>query len=81
MDMLENPVSIRSTCIFPKKLLRPGRYHVSIGIFGKPREDVEEEHVDVISFDISDANYVFSSDPRIRAYYAMFKMEYYLSER
>jgi lipopolysaccharide transport system ATP-binding protein len=54
----------KSTCIFQKKLLRPGRYHVSIGIFGKPREDVEEEHLDVISFDITEADYQFSSDPR-----------------
>ena len=54
-----------STCIFPGGLLRPDRYHVSIGIYGKPREDVEEEHVDVLSFDISEAEYIFSSDPRI----------------
>ncbi len=59
------PGVYNSTCIFPKGLLRPGRYHVSIGIFGKPPEDVEEEHVDVLSFDVSEANYVFSSDPRI----------------
>ena len=59
------PGIYQSTCIFPKKLLRPGRYHISIGIFGKPREDVEEEHIDVVSFDISEADYVFSSDPRI----------------
>jgi len=59
------PGVYQSTCIFPRGLLRPGRYQVSIGIFGKPLETVEEEHADVLSFDISEAGYTFSSDPRI----------------
>ncbi len=31
------PGVYQSTCIFPERLLRPGRYLVSIGIFGNPR--------------------------------------------
>jgi len=53
-----------STCVFPECLLRPGQYFVSVGIYGKPRETVEEELVDVMSFNISEAGYSFSLDPR-----------------
>ena len=59
------PGVYQSTCIFPERLLRPGRYLVSIGIFGNPREAVEEEHIDVLSFDISEAGYTFNRDPRM----------------
>ena len=59
------PGSYRSTCIFPKKFLRPGQYFCSIGIYGKPRDQVEEEHIDVLFFEISEANYDFNSDPRM----------------
>ena len=59
------PGVYQSTCIFPERLLKPGRYLVSIGIFGNPRETVEEEQVDVLSFDISEAGYVFNLDPRM----------------
>ncbi len=61
---IREPGVYQSTCIFPKKLLRPGRYLVSIGICGDPREVVEEEHIDVLSFDISEAGYTFNRDPR-----------------
>jgi lipopolysaccharide transport system ATP-binding protein len=59
------PGIYQSTCIFPERFLRPGRYLVSIGIFGNPRETVEEEHIDVLSFDISEAGYIFNRDPRM----------------
>ncbi len=55
----------KSTCIFPERLLRPGRYLVTIGICGIPRETFEEEQVDVLSFDVSEAGYAFSRDPRM----------------
>jgi len=58
------PGIYNSICIFPERLLRPGRYHVSIGIFGKPREANEEEHLDVLSFQISEAGYTFDHNPR-----------------
>jgi lipopolysaccharide transport system ATP-binding protein len=54
-----------STCVFPDRILRPGHYHVSIGIYGQPRELVEEEHLDVMSFEVSDAGYTFARDPRM----------------
>ncbi len=59
------PGVYQSTCIFPERLLRPGRYLVSIGIFGNPREAVEEEHIDVLSFDVTEAGYTFNRDPRM----------------
>jgi lipopolysaccharide transport system ATP-binding protein len=54
-----------STCVIPQRLLRPGRYYVSVGIFGQPREEVEEEHLDVISFDVSDVGCQFKCSGRI----------------
>jgi lipopolysaccharide transport system ATP-binding protein len=53
-----------STCVFPERLLRPGRYFVTVGIFGKPRAAVEEEYVDIISFQISEVGYSFNHEPR-----------------
>lgn len=59
------PGVYQSTCVFPERMLKPGRYQVSFGICGIPRDIVEEEHSDVLSFDISEAGYVFSKDPRM----------------
>ncbi|WP_319405993.1 ABC transporter ATP-binding protein [uncultured Desulfosarcina sp.] len=53
-----------STCVFPKSVLRPGQYYVSIGIYGKPTEYFEEEHVDAVHFQISEAGYKFTRDKR-----------------
>jgi len=53
-----------STCVLPESLLRPGRYFVTAGIIGKPRTAVEEEYVDIISFQISELGYSFNHDPR-----------------
>ncbi|MGQ9610173.1 MAG: ABC transporter ATP-binding protein [bacterium] len=65
LDKTRDPGIYCSTCIFPERLLRPGWYHVSIGIYGKPREAIEEEYVDAMSFQISEAGYTFSNDPRM----------------
>jgi lipopolysaccharide transport system ATP-binding protein len=54
-----------STCLFPEGILRPGWYQISVGIKGKPREIVEDEHLDVISFQISEVGYRFNADPRM----------------
>lgn len=58
------PGCYKSICEFPKNFLRPGQYKITFGIFGKPKEFVEEEHVDGLSFEISSAGYPFNHDPR-----------------
>jgi hypothetical protein len=52
-------------CAIPRRLLRPGRYYVSVGIHGQPLEEVGEEHLDVISFDVSDVGCEFKCSGRI----------------
>lgn len=64
VGQIREPGIYRSSCVFPNHLLRPGQYYVMIGIYGKPREVVEEEHSDALSFQISEADYPFNSDPR-----------------
>ena len=64
IGQVREPGIYHSTCVFPERLLRPGQYFVTIGIVGKPREAVEEEHLDAISFQISDIDYIFNRDPR-----------------
>jgi lipopolysaccharide transport system ATP-binding protein len=54
-----------SVCAIPRRLLRPGRYYVSVGIHGQPLEEVGEEHLDVISFDVSDVGCEFKCSGRI----------------
>ena len=61
LRQVREPGIYHSTCIFPQRLLRPGQYSVAIGISGKPREVVEEEHLDVINFWISGAGYTFNT--------------------
>jgi lipopolysaccharide transport system ATP-binding protein len=58
------PGIYKSVCVFPKRLFRPGHYFVSIGIKGQPREAIEEEHLDALSFNISETGYAFNHDPR-----------------
>jgi len=64
VSQAREPGIYHSTCVFPQRLLRPGQYFVSIGIYGNPREAVEEEYLDVMSFDISETHYPFNRDPR-----------------
>jgi lipopolysaccharide transport system ATP-binding protein len=65
MAEVREPGAYQSTCTFPEKLLRPGRYHVSIGVDAKSYRDVGEERLDVMSFDISETDYPFNLDPRM----------------
>jgi len=58
------PGVYQSTCLFPKQVFRPGYYFVSIGIYGKPTEKFEEEHVDALQFQIAEAEYAFNRDKR-----------------
>jgi len=64
LDQVRKPGIYHSICAFPKRLFRPGHYFVSIGIKGQPREAVEEEHIDAMSFQISGTGYAFNRDPR-----------------
>lgn len=54
-----DPGIYRSVCELPANTLKPGRYFVGIGITGKPKECVQEEHRDVMNFSISDVGYPF----------------------
>lgn len=65
VGQVREPGIYRSTCVLPECLLRPGHYYVMIGIYGKPREAVLEEHPDALSFQISEAGYPFNRDQRI----------------
>lgn len=64
VGLVREPGLYHSTCVFPERLLRPGQYYVTIGIVGHPREAVEEEHVDALSFKVSEAGYIFTNDQR-----------------
>ena len=64
LDQIREPGIYQSICVFPKRLFRPGHYFVSIGIKGQPREAIEEEHIDAMSFQISGTSYAFNRDPR-----------------
>jgi lipopolysaccharide transport system ATP-binding protein len=62
--LVREPGEYLSICELPEQILRPGRYYISIGIYGIPTNIYEEEHIDVISFEISEAGYIFSRSPR-----------------
>ncbi|MCP5004999.1 MAG: ABC transporter ATP-binding protein [Planctomycetes bacterium] len=57
---VREPGIYNSTCVFPDRLLRPGRYSISIGMNGRPYEDVGEEHQDVVTFSITPEGYTFN---------------------
>ena len=63
-QLVREPGEYVSICELPERILRPGRYYVSIGIYGIPKNVYEEEHIDVISFEISEAGYIFNRSPR-----------------
>jgi lipopolysaccharide transport system ATP-binding protein len=64
LDQIREPGIYQSICELPRRLFRPGHYFVSIGIKGQPRDAVEEEHIDAMSFQISGTGYAFNRDPR-----------------
>jgi lipopolysaccharide transport system ATP-binding protein len=61
---VREPGIYKSTCTFPGGLLRPGQYFVTIGIYGKHPEIIEEEYIDALSFRISQVGYPFNSVPK-----------------
>ncbi len=66
-DMLNHsrkPGAYHSICVIPQRLLRPGWYHLTIGITAHAPEAFEEEHHDILSFEISNVDYPFNLDPR-----------------
>jgi hypothetical protein len=58
-DQIREPGIYHSICDLPGNTLKPGRYFVGIGITGKPKEVVEEEHRDIMNFTVSDVEYPF----------------------
>lgn len=58
-DALRIPGRYCSICEIPESTLKPGRYFVGIGMTGKPKEYVQDERRDVMSFGISDVGYPF----------------------
>ena len=59
LEHIREPGIYRSVCEFPENTLKPGRYFVGIGITGKPKEVVQEEHQNIMSFNVSEAGYPF----------------------
>lgn len=64
LGQFREPGIYHSTCALPVRLLRPGKYYMTFGIFGKPRKSFEEEQQDGINFEISESGYPFKSAPR-----------------
>lgn len=58
-DPIREPGVYHSVCELPANTLKPGRYFVGIGITGRPKEFVQEEHRDVLNFSVSDVGYPF----------------------
>ena len=61
---IREPGLYTSTCTFPGGLLSPGHYFVTIGIDGKGSEILHEEHVDAISFKISEVDFSVQFRPK-----------------
>jgi lipopolysaccharide transport system ATP-binding protein len=64
VGQVREPGIYKSTCTFPGGLLRPGQYFVTIGIYGKHPEIIEEEYIDALSFRISQVGFPFNSVPK-----------------
>lgn len=73
-ELFRGPGVYHSVCELPDNILKPGRYFVGIGITGKPKEVVEEEHRDVMNFSISDMGYPFKRRAGVIAPYLDWKI-------
>ncbi len=57
---VREPGIYSATCLFPKLLLKPGQYYVTVGISGSPSVAIKKEHVNVVAFNITSDGYPFS---------------------